>query len=430
MIKKLQLIFIFNVLALSLFAQTDINNLKYLIVSSQFTDALELSEKLQNENPYNAEIYYQQAIIYKLSFKYSKAIHSIQKALSFDSENINYLAEYAYILLKRNKEKQARSVFEKVIQKDSLYMNAGIALSNIYLKEKKVKNAYSILHNLYENDTINSYLARNLGLCSIRLKDKRNSIKWLNRAIMLDSTDIKAYELMVNVMVSIENFDIALDFLNKAIKFEPENIKLYKKMGEINVMRNHNYRAIPPYLKAYELDNSDYFIAKDIGICYYKTKKYNKAIEYLDIARKNYKDVQIYSYLARAYNKINKNDSSVFFYNFALGLLRPDNNAIFEVLSEKAESLYQLEKYEEAIETYKLAYEIEIDDYWVDMRKNKICVDIASIYEDELKQKELAIKHYESVKKLEFFIKKKNNYYDYAQQKITKLKEELFFENK
>ena len=288
-------VFLLSIISINSIGQNNLDNIKFLVLSSRYSEALDTCNLFISNNPDNPELYYYQALINKLLFRYSEADIQIKNALVLDSANINYLSERGLILLKRYKEKEAEKVFEKIIEKNPYHISSGISLSNVYLKQKQYEKAKNILLNLYSNDTTNGYFARNMGLCSIKLKDSKNAIKWLKRAIEIDSTDIKAYEYISLVYTSKKEFDLALENLEKASRFDPQNIDLYIKIGDINVMRNHNYRAIPAYLKAYELDNGDDVISKNIGICYFKVKKFNEAKYYLDISR--IIDLQVYKHL-------------------------------------------------------------------------------------------------------------------------------------
>lgn len=428
--KKTVFLFFLFLISINGIGQNNLDELKILILSSRYSEALDACDSLISNNPDNAELYYYQALINKLSFRYTEADKSIKNALVLDSANIDYLSEYGFILLKRDKKKEARKVFERIIEKNPYRINPGISLSNIYLKQKQYEKANEILLNLYSKDTINGYFARNIGLCSIKLKDSKNAIKWLKRAIELDSTDIKAYDYISLVYTSKKEFDLALENLEKASRVDPQNIDLYIKIGDVNVMRNHNYRAIPAYLKAYELDKGDYVISKNIGICYFKVKKYNEAKYYLDIANSQSDDMQISKHLGDIHMVLNQPDSSILYYNEALKFLKLDNKSIFDILVDKAKSYYALNEFEKAIESYNQAVELELESYWDSYYKNQVYIDIAAIYFDKLDKKEIAIEFYGKVKEESGIIRFGKDYFTYAQQQITKLKEELFMEGK
>jgi tetratricopeptide (TPR) repeat protein len=426
--RNILILFLFVLFSFNGFAQTKVDELNILIINNKYTEALEFSVELINKNPDNAQYYYQQSIVLKLLFKFPQAINSITKALELDSLNNVYLTEYGILLAKKDRDKEAAKIFENVLSAEPNHIYSGIWLSNYYMKEKEFEKASSILLNLYSNDTSNGYFARNIGLCNIRLKEKRGAIKWLQKAIQLDSTDIKSYEYISRVYTAIEQFDLAIEYLNIAVKIDPSK-ELYVQIGDIYVMRNHNFRAIPAYLKAYDIDHDDEFLAKSIGVCYFRIKKFKKAKLYLDIAKLELVDLQIFQHLAYIHSEMGQIDSSTYYYKEALKLLQTDNRSIFSVKESIAKNYYALYDFHKAVEMYSEALELDLnDDFWNTYDKNRVIVDVAAIYVDKLADKLKAIEYYEKVIEPEITINK--NYYTYAQQQITKLKEELFFEGK
>jgi tetratricopeptide (TPR) repeat protein len=201
----------------------------------------------------------------------------------------------------------------------------------MYLKQKKPELAETILLDLYSQDTINGFIARNIGLCGYKQGDSRKAIKWFFRAIELDSTDIKAYRFLFTVYATIiicsffyhkEKFDLAIEIMDKAIKIDPQNIELYISVGDLHVIRNHHFKAVDAYLKAFEIDKTNDVVPGKLGLSYYKIKKYEEAKYYLLIADEISMDLNVYKYLGYIYKKFSKPDSSIMFFNKALDILR------------------------------------------------------------------------------------------------------------
>jgi tetratricopeptide (TPR) repeat protein len=404
-----------------------------LILSSKYTEALELSTKLLNEDSENPELYYHQALINKLLFRYTDAEKAIKMAIQKDTSNIYYLAEYGFILLKLDKDNEAEKIFAEVIKRNPYHVNSGITLSNMYLKKKKdekTEMAEKILLGLYSKDTLNGFLARNIGLCGYKLGNSKKSIKWFSKAIQLDSTDIKAYRFLFSTYAVKEEFEKAFEVIEKAKRFDPENTELFVIAGDLHVTCNHHYCAVKEYKMAFEIDRYDFQIAGKLGLSYEAIKKYEKAKHYLLIADSNpyILDIQVSECLGSIYKKMNKPDSSNIFFTKALDILRPDYNSIFEIYINVAENYYALNNYIHAIGWYKRSLNLEINGVWYNDNRNKILVDLASIYADKLNDKEKAIKYLMEITK-DIYIND-DKYYEYAQQQITKLNEELFMEGK
>ena len=426
--RKVIVLILFAIYSISGLSQVNVDDLNLLIINNKYSEALKLSEELINKYPDNPQYYYQQSIVLKLLYKFPEAINKIAKAIELDSLNLDYLTEYGILLTKKDRDKEAAKIFQNILSADPNHIYSGIWMSNYYLKEKEYEKASALLFNLYSNDTTNGYFARNLGLCNIKLKDKREAIKWLKKAIQIDSTDIKSYEYISRVYTALEEFDLAIEYLNSALKIDPSK-ELYVQVGDIHVMRNHNYRAIPAFLKAYSLDSKDEYLAKSIGECYFKINNFEKAKQYLDIANTKLVDLQIFQHLGYIHSEMGQIDSSTYFYQEALKVLQTDNGSIFSVKENIAKNYYTKNDFHKAIEIYNETLKLDlIDEYWVSYKKNKVIIDIAAIYADKLNDKLKAIEYYEKVIEPEISIN--NNYYTYAQQQITKLKEELFFEGR
>jgi tetratricopeptide (TPR) repeat protein len=410
-------------------AQQIENDIQLFLITGQYNKALELSEKLLAENPNDANLHYQKSVILKQLYKYPEAINSIEKALEIDSENITYLSEYATILTKKDNDAQAFLIWNKILQKDSTNSNAGVIVASQYIKNKKFEYAYRIFQNLYESDTLNGFFARNLGFCSIKLLDSKNSVKWLEKAIKLDSTDIKSYEYLSTVYASLKDYEYAIAVVEKAIKIEPENENLYIRLGELSLFQNHNYQAIPPFEKAFKLNPENEYVLKNLGQCHFNIDEYSEAKRYLKLAELIVNDFQVFQYLGDIYAKMGPVDSSIIYYNKALELVKPDYTSLFLLNEKKGRSYYALNDFQKSIEAFNLAIDLDVQDIlWIRFQQDKLIVDIASIYADRLNDKKTAIEYYKKIKKAKVIVNK--DYYQYAQDQITKLNEELFFEGK
>ncbi|MGE0090691.1 MAG: hypothetical protein AB7S50_14560 [Bacteroidales bacterium] len=427
--KILFALFVFLINTNHINAQQIHKDIQLFITTGQYDKALELSEKLITENPDDANLHYQQSVILKQLYKYPEAINSIEKALKIDPENITYLSEYATILAKKDKDAQAFLIWNKILNKDSTNSNAGVIVANQYIKDKKFDKAYRIYQNLYESDTLNGFFARNLGFCSVKLLNSKNSVKWLEKAIQIDSTDIKAYEYLSTVYASLKDYEYAIVVVEKAIKIEPENENLYIRLGELSLFQNHNYQAIPPFEKAYKLNPENEYVLKNLGQCHFNIDEYSEAKRYLKLAELIVNDFQVFQYLGDIYAKMGTIDSSIIYYNKALELVRPDYVSLFFINEKIGKAYYEMADFQKSIEAFKSAIDTQVENnLWMGFQQDKLMIDIASIYADKLNDKKTAIEYFKKVKKAKVIYRM--DYYQYAQDQITKLNEELFFEGK
>jgi superkiller protein 3 len=429
--KKLFLVLLILYNCIQIFAQSQSEKINLLILTQKYSEALSKSEELINTYPDNAYFHYQNSMVNKLMYRYPQAFISIQNALNLEPENIEFLTEYAILLEKKEKEKEATEIFSLVFDRNNNHFYSGIWLGNHYLKAKKFDDALNVLNQLYSNDTLNAYVARSIGLCWYKKGDSKNSKLWFFKAIQLDSTDIKAYKYLFSTYAAKEEFDLAFQTIDRAIEIEPQDKSLYVLKGDLHVIRNHHYKAVDAYLKAYELDIKDEEVLRKLGLSYFKTEKFDKAKYFLLLSDKVAMNLEVYKHLGLVYRRENKPDSSTLYFEKALDILRTDNNTLFDIYIDIAENHLGLGNYRHTIMWYERALNLELMGIWSVSSKNGILIDLASVYSDKMNDKQKAIEYLKKVTNdNSIILLNKENYYSYAQKEISRLKEELFFEGK
>lgn len=78
----------------------------------------------------------------------------------------------------------------------------------------------------------------------------------------------------------------------------------------------------------------------------------------------------------------------------------------------------------------KTIKKLELRGIWVMSMRNKVLIDLSSVYSDKLQNYQKAIECLEKVTKDSKIYFSKEDYYTYAQKEINRLKEELFFQGK
>lgn len=276
-------------------------------------------------------------------------------------------------------------------------------------------------------DSSSNYLFRQMGICKIKNKESKLAIPYFERAIQHDSMDIKSYEYLSMIYRALGESDKALNILEKAIKHDPLNSELYHRIGDIHFAQNHNYRAIPVYLKALELGNNSPWLVKNLGTSYYNIINFIKAKEYLFIANLLFTDQGTLHLLGKTYLELNQPDSASIFLQFSLDLLLPESSTLYSLYNDLALSFKRKQEYQKAIQVNEKIYEIEFNEYGKYYYSNQANINIARIYEQNLNNKKKAIEYYMKI------IDNKSKYnhpnqIKYAQDRVKKLKEELFFE--
>lgn len=404
-----------------------IERINLAIIASDYKLALNLCDSAINNQHISAELFYKQSIAYRSVYHYKKAYKSIGNALDLSPNNINIRIEFGKVCYVLNMLNSADSVFSEIFKFDTTNYISGIYLTRIYLKNEEFDKAFSVYKTLSEMDSLNNYLFRQMGICKIKDKKSKKAIPYLQRAIEIDSTDIKSYGYLSKIYQALKEYDMALDFLNKAIQIEPFNSDLYFNLGEFLYYRSHHFQAIPAYLKAIKLGNNDPWLYRSIGTSYYLIKDFQKAKKFLLIAIQEFKDPDTYHRLGKIYLELNQPDSSSIYLERSLGLLLPEPITLFSLYSDLAQSYIIKQEYEKAISRYEKIFEIEFKKYAGYYYKNQAIIGIAQVYEQNLNDKKKAIECYMKI----INNKDKANFQkqiEYAEDRVKRLKEELFFE--
>ena len=406
-----------------------IERINLALIASDYKLALHLCDSAIKNQHISAELFYKQSIAYRSVYHHKKAYKSIRDALDLNPDNINIRVEFGKVCYALNKLNSADSVFSDIFKFDTTNYISGIYLTRIYIKKEEFDKAFSVYKTLSEMDSLNNYLFRQMGICKIKDKKSKKAIPWFQRAIEIDSTDIKSYGYLSKIYQAMSEYDLALSFLNKAIQIEPLNSDLYFDLGEFHHYRNHHFQAIPAYLKAIKLGNDDPWLFRSIGISYYLTQDLQEAKKFLLIAILEFKDPDTYHRLGKIYLELNQPDSSLIYLERSLNLLLHEPITLFSLYSDLAQSYIKKQEYEKAILRYEKIFEIEFKRYAGHYYKNQAIIKIAGIYEQNLNDKKKAIECYMEIINNKDKVKSQKQI-EYAEDKVKRLREELFFEGK
>ena len=131
--------------------------------------------------------------------------------------------------------------------------------------------------------------------------------------------------------------------------------------------------------------------------------------------------------MGKTYLELNQPDSSLIYLERSLGSLLPEPNTLFLLYSDLAQSHIKKQEYKKAISRYEKIFEIEFRIRSKHYHQNQAIIKIAQVYEQNLNDKKKAIECYMKI----INNKDKANFQkqiEYAEDKVTRLKEELFFE--
>ncbi len=268
--------------------------------------------------------YYNKSYSYSKKGDFNNALAFIDKALSIDSLNNNYIMQKALVLSSNKQYDEAITVLDKIEEIGKETENS-IILKSLILEEKgEIEESLAVLivfceyqpskrlytqialsffkYNGYDeainyyykalnidpsDETIRIDLASvlySLGKEQNNKNKKDESLRLLQEGLKLKDSNILKF-FIAQYYHEEKEYDRAIEILNNIIEKEAK-AKYIKYRAEILQKDNKDYQSYNDYLKLLELDecNSEYY--SKILSYLYKIKDYKKVVEYTELAIK------------------------------------------------------------------------------------------------------------------------------------------------
>lgn len=282
-------------------------------------------------------------------------------------------------------------------------------------------NAAGVYGNLMEIDTANVFFFRRLMAAKYKQKQYLKVIEqYLDTTFCQTCKTDKEVKMMVaDSYNKFGDYKHSLQLVNELLQQDSTYIPALSKAAHIYFSTYKNYQdAVVLYRKLNKLEkNSDPFHLRNQAICEYFTGNYEVAAPLLDsLISEISNDAFIPFYAGLAYKELREFDKSLEMLDLASKIVIPAYTGdIFHHLGRAYASRRDLKK---AIETYKKVQGYDPSNY-------QVLYDIAVTYEEYNLNRTLALAYYE------LFLNEcpnvKSSNYQYAQNRVKRIKEDLFF---
>ena len=254
-------------------------------MTDESLNKLEKAERLLANSDYASYI---RSKAYYTEKNYKKALEEINKALSQNEKNVNYITFKAEILSILNKNKEALHTLEQINKNEIIFTETN---KNI----EKVK--YYTLSATEKNDNEKKY---NLAYYFYLNQDYNRAINELN-SLILKGDNKKAPELLGYIYKITNQNEYAEEIYDKSIVKNPKNAFAHKGKGDILIISKKYKEALEEYKLAQKYDKNNLDINIALAVTYYQTGDKKNAEKYLEKAKKvnqnNYKVLYLCSKL-------------------------------------------------------------------------------------------------------------------------------------
>ena len=365
----------------------------YAIEPSDYEKALEYFQKAQNyKDKYN--LYFKMMECYAELNDAESALEYLEKCISIKEcvdllerriQCLIYLDRYdeadrfSHELYRKTDDKQQVFIFLALTAKKRGEYNKALRYLRFadYTTEA-TEYLYELMANVYEDkndfdsalvfykkalkfDRYDDNLLLNISYCYSKLGDYKLADSYADLAIELNDKSAYSYYRKGNIMLSVERYDAAAEAFKKSVELEPDDVDYYhslsysySKLGEIELSLEYANRALL-------LDKDDPYSYFRKAWALQECEKYKEAIEtYQKCIDCDASFVDAYANISYCYSKLSEFKKSILFANKALMVNKDYAYSHYR----KAWALHNLGKFDEAINDYYEAIELDPTDVY------------------------------------------------------------------
>lgn len=398
--------------------EANAQDIDLLILNREYNRALLAIDRLLESRP-TAELYFKKGLVSEKLMNYEQAIKALEAACAADSTQAVYREELAEAWSALGNYTDAALCFQRAarLNPESLPLKAKLGQSQISLKN--YKEACSLYSRIYRNDSTNSYYNRYFAYAAYQAGQLELAARLYDRLAMQKVRDVQVYLNLATIRNRQKNAVAAVTACTNGLGIFEDHPALLLKWAELLFQSKDYAHAQVPYERYLAANDSTFDVLKNYGICLYFTQREEAALKVLDKCYQvTVNDPIVNFYIGVCYKKLKQFPESIDFFKLAIETATPFYlSDIYQHLGQ----VYGLQReFEPSISAYQEALEL-------DPENAELLFEIATTYEEMRSSQTLALNYYQSYLKQ---AGEKAKRADYALDRIKKLKEELFFENR
>jgi tetratricopeptide (TPR) repeat protein len=415
--KTPQLLFLFCFIFGISFVSYAQNEIDLLILDKKYDEALTKIEAQISQSP-SAENYFKKGVVYGNLQKYQESVKAYSEALKLQPDNVEILSEIAEDLSILGNQQDAIDYYIKAISIEPQNLSLKAKLGKVYISKKETKKAYGLFSEIYAIDSANVYWNKQLAFCSFQLGKRLQSVHLYEKVLEANPRDYGSYSNLIHTYSREKESDKILAVIDNGLLQFPGDAELILERANF-YFRTRNYEPAMHEFENYFTVKGDsvYEIVLNYAISAYFSKDEKKAMNILDkLFVLNPNDLFVMYYKSLCYKKMNDYMNAEKYMQWAIDMSTP--GYVPEMYHHLGQIFGQQRKFKESIAALQKSNEL-------DPNNVEALFEIATTYEEFESNKTLALNYYrlylteagESGKNV-----------NYALDRITRIKEELFFE--
>lgn len=388
-----------------------------LILNKNFDEAL-LQINQQIEQSPSIQLYFKKGLVYNSLQKYREALNSFSEALQLDPGNSEIMSEMADDLSILGNQQDAVEYFKMAINLEPENLTLKAKLGRVYINLKKIKPAYDIFSAIYAIDSTNIYWNKQMAYCAFRIGKRFEAVRLYEKVLDVNPRDYGTYSNLIHTYSREKEPEKIVAVIDKGLEQFPNDAELILERANF-YFKTRNYE---PAMKEFENyfsaeGDSIYEIVMNYAISTYFSNDEKKAMKILgNLYQANPNDNFVMFYMSLCYKKMANYEESEKYMKWAIEESIPD--FVPEMYHHLGQIYGQQRKFEESIQALKKSNELDPENI-------EVLFEIATTFEEFNSNKTLALNYYR------IYLKEAGEHgknVNYALDRITKIKEELFFQ--
>jgi tetratricopeptide (TPR) repeat protein len=405
--------FIFGISAVT-YSQEEID---LLILNKKYAEALSKIDQQISQNP-TYQMYFKKGVVFGNLQKYQEAVKAFSEALKFQPDDVEIISEIAEDLSILGNHQDAITYYKKAINIEPHNLALKAKLGRVYISKKEIKKAWELFSEIYAIDSTNVYWNKQFAFCSFQVGKRLQAVHLYEKVLDANPRDYGTYSNLIHSYSREKEPDKILATIDKGLLQFPGNAELILEKANF-YFRTRNYEPAMNEFENYFTADGDsiYEIVMNYAISTYFSNDEKKAMKILgNLYRANPNDLFVMYYMSLCYKKMNDYENAEKYMQWAIDMSTP--SYVPEMYHHLGQILGQQRKFKESIAALQKSNEL-------DPTNVEALFEIATTYEEFNSNKTLALNYYR-IYLLEAGESGRN--VNYALNRITRIKEEMFFE--
>jgi len=387
------------------------------ILNKNYDAALAEIEKLSVVNP-GADLFFKKGIIFQSLQDYQQALQAFSQGLLYNPASFELNSETAECLTALGNYRDAVPFYQKALQIRPENLSVKAKLGRTLINQNDYKQAYQIFSEIYKTDSMNVFWNKQLAFCAFRTDKKQEAIVLYEKVLDQNPHDHSSYINLSHLYDRRKTPEKVVDLLTRGLNQFPGDEELHLEFARLYFGSGQYDLAVPHYESYFSAGGlRELKIQLNYAISCYFARDEKKSLEALKLCSTFApNDPFVLFYKSLNHKRLAEYDDAQKYMEGAIEMSYPD--FLPEMYHHLGQIHGQQREFEESISALKKSYELDPTDY-------EVLFEIATTYEEYNSNKTLALNYYRLY--LEEAGESAKNV-NYALDRITKIKEELFFE--